>query len=151
LLPFAVNEKVQGHSLIDWLLFSQNHSKRKYKFLTLLTLNINLFIKKEGYSYLSLADYVCARIIRSLVEVKEDLEWTSFSALYLSQVRKFSEYCTSAFSQSNKENLIDFFEKVIAKAGPLEYINISEFLYIHYKKRILDNLRRKYKFTGSQS
>ena len=33
--------------------------------------------------------------------------------------------------------------------GPIEYLNISEFLYIHYKKRILDNLRRKYKFTTS--
>ena len=28
-------------------------------------------------------------------------------------------------------------------------MNISEFLYVHYKKRILDNLRRKYKFNTS--
>lgn len=36
----------------------------------------------------------------------------------------------------------------MSKAGPLEYINISEFLYVQYKKRILDNLRRRYKFSG---
>ena len=33
--------------------------------------------------------------------------------------------------------------------GPLEYINISEFLYVHYKKNIIDNLRKKYQFVNS--
>jgi hypothetical protein len=27
---------------------------------------------------------------------------------------------------------------------------LSEFLYVQYKKRLLDNLRRKYKFVRSQ-
>ena len=34
--------------------------------------------------------------------------------------------------------------------SPLEYINISEFLYVQYKRRIVDNLRRKYKFIQVQ-
>lgn len=67
LLPFAIYEQVQGKSLIDWLLFSSGHSKRKFNFLAFLTLNVNIFIKKEGYSFLSLSDYICARIIKSLM------------------------------------------------------------------------------------
>jgi hypothetical protein len=90
LLPFTIHQQVGGKNLIDWLLHSPNYSKKKFKFLTFLTLNVNLFIKREGYNFISLSDFVCARIITNIMNSPEDSLWNSFSALYLSQVRKFS-------------------------------------------------------------
>mgnify|MGYP001251363131 CR=1 FL=1 len=111
--------------MIDWLLFSSNHSRKKFKFLTFLTLNVNLFVKREGYNFISLSDYICARIIKSTINSSENLAWTAFNALYLCQVRKFSEYSSACFSKENDMTLIKFFEQVITKAQPLEYLPIS--------------------------
>ena len=84
--------------MINWIIFSDNVSKRKFKLLTFFTLNVNLFVKKEGYNFLSLSDYVCARIINMIGINTDKRNWTSFIALYLAEVRKFTEYCTSSFS-----------------------------------------------------
>lgn len=109
LLPFTVYESVRGKNLIDWLLFSSNHSKRKFKLLTFLTLNANLFVKREGYSFISLSDYICARIIKSTINSSEDITWRAFNVLYLSQVRKFSELSSACISKENPLTLVKYF------------------------------------------
>jgi len=65
LLPFVVSQTFEGVTLVDWLISSPNHSRRKFKLLVFLTLNSNNFAKlNEGlYSFYSIGDFVCAKII----------------------------------------------------------------------------------------
>lgn len=100
LLPFALNENVDGTNLLQWLLDSPNHSKYKYKLLAFLTLNSNIFIRKSGnlYGFYSIADYTCAKIIDYVTAKKEIKYETVLSCYYLQQIRRFSEFCTTPLS-----------------------------------------------------
>jgi hypothetical protein len=85
---------VDGTSLLDWLLECPNHSKRRYKLLVFLLLNNNIFIKNGNdlYSFYSISDFACARVVNYLTS--RDFENGDFqpilSAYYLQQVRRFS-------------------------------------------------------------
>lgn len=94
LLPFALQEKVEGSSLLEWLLDNPSQSKRKYKLLEFLLLNCNLFVKKdqEPYGFYSIADYVCARTVSHLLtrDYQTGQYQPILACLYLQQVRRFS-------------------------------------------------------------
>jgi hypothetical protein len=107
----------------------------------------------QPYSFFSLADYVCGRIAATLssLKVNEIEEWTIFSSLYLLQVKRFSDFAFTMFSPVEPITLEDSYEKMLENASAEQYVAISDFLYVQYKRRLLDNLRRKYKFVGSQS
>jgi hypothetical protein len=95
LLPFALQEVVEGTTLLQWLLDCPSHSKRKYKLLVFLTLNNNIFVRNDNgpYGFYSIADYACAKVIIHLAQ--KDYNQTGdyhtiLSSYYLQQVRRFS-------------------------------------------------------------
>lgn len=99
LIPFTIHEQILGTNLIEWLLFN-NNSKRKFKLLTFLTLNANFFIPIKDYQFSSLSEYIVSRIIVAILQSNvSDLLWTSFTALYLSQVKRFSELTEAKVSK----------------------------------------------------
>ena len=70
LVPFALKQTIEGTNLLVWLLESPNHSKRKYKLLTFLLTNCNIFVRLLGsqpYAFHSIADYACAKVALHLL------------------------------------------------------------------------------------
>lgn len=153
LLPFALNENVDGTNLLQWLLDSPNQSKYKYKLLAFLTLNNNIFIRKTDnlYGFYSIADYTCAKII-DYVTAQKDIKYeTVLSCYYLQQIRRFSEFCTTPLSDENKTTLLSYMEEAFKNADPVRHLAITELLNVQYKRILLNNLRRKYKIIGVES
>lgn len=153
LLPFALNENVDGTNLLQWLLDSPSQSKYKYKLLAFLTLNNNIFIRKTDnlYGFYSIADYTCAKIIDYVTAQKEIKYETVLSCYYLQQIRRFSEFCTTPLSEENKTTLLSYMEEAFKNANPVQHLAITELLNVQYKRILLNNLRRKYKIIGVES
>jgi hypothetical protein len=154
LLPFVLHEKVDGNNLLEWLLDCPSQSKRKYKLLEFLLLNCNILVKDQGpYSFYSIADYACARVVSHLStrDYQDGQYHPILACLYLQQVRKFSEFCATPFSSTCNDTVASFFERLFERATPLQYLAISEFLNIQYKRILLNNLKRKYKIIGSET
>jgi hypothetical protein len=107
---------------------------------------------EEPYSFYSIADYACAKIVNHLV--RSDYQNGHYNSIiscyYLQQVRRFSEFCATPLSKENRETVLSFYEQLFQKASPLQHLVITEFLYVQYKRVLLNNLKRKYKIIGSE-
>jgi len=81
--------------------------------LLFLCLNNNIFIRANEdslYSYYSIADYSCSKIIEIIASRSYENEeyHPIISCLYLQQVRKFSDFSEVQFDKENTKNLVTF-------------------------------------------
>jgi len=77
-----------------------------------LTLNCNLFLQDapETYQFISLGDYVCSKIVKTLFHRDNYFKFSTYlAALYLLQVKKFSEIAFAKLSPEDPTTLTQYY------------------------------------------
>lgn len=144
LIPYCMSIRVGNLTFFQWLIQNQfpKSMGQIICFVTFIFLKNGLFLaSKESYS-----DYLISQFFIKYIESPElqNSKYIKLLIIYLLQISNFNSKATLQLSPQHQLSLKQYIEQHLQLTDPINYILLSEAIYLITKKQLIESLSKKY-------